>query len=221
MAQTVLITLTTAGADTGPFNIYENVDGYVTSIADNVSKEDLEAGYLIITIQDATTTIRVQSASPMCTNYVDLPIDGTPATTTTTTTAAPTTTTTTTVAPTTTTTTTLDQTLVHIENNISSGAGVQFTSLSISGGKTFTVTSGSWPLDQGESLDGYINGQDTYDLTLGINVGIPGSPDKVTVLDSTGAPTCENVSAGGAYAFLNQVCNNGTTVFITGGNGAC
>jgi hypothetical protein len=103
----VLITLTTAGADTGPFNLYSNTDSYVTAFQTNVAKSLLVAGYTSTVVPAGTTTVRVKSTG-LCTTYVDLFITG-PSTTTTTTTApvGPTTTTTTTAGgPTTTTTTT-------------------------------------------------------------------------------------------------------------------
>jgi hypothetical protein len=101
---TVLITLTTAGTDSGPFDLYSNLDGYVSAFETGVSKSALLAGYSSALVPDYTTTIRVKSDG-VCLNYVDIILP--PATTTTTTTVAPTTTTTTTVAPTTTTTTTI------------------------------------------------------------------------------------------------------------------
>jgi len=99
---TVLITLTTAGTDSGPFDLYSNLDGYVAAFETGVSKSALLAGYSSALVPDYTTTIRVKSDG-VCLNYVDIVLP----TTTTTTTIAPTTTTTTTVAPTTTTTTTI------------------------------------------------------------------------------------------------------------------
>lgn len=105
MAQTVLITLTLAGADTGPFDLYSDADGYVAPFETGVAKASLVSGYTSVLVPDLATIIRVQSTSVLCENYVDLPISG--LTTTTTTTAEPTTTTTTTTEePTTTTTTT-------------------------------------------------------------------------------------------------------------------
>jgi hypothetical protein len=100
----VLITLTTAGADTGPFNLYSNVDNYTTAFETNISKGILMAGYTSTIVPPGTTAIRVWSAG-ICTNYVNI-ILTVPATTTTTTTAASTTTSTTTAAPVITTTTT-------------------------------------------------------------------------------------------------------------------
>ena len=41
----VLITLTTAGADTGPFNLYSNVDSYTTAFETGISRAALIAGY--------------------------------------------------------------------------------------------------------------------------------------------------------------------------------
>ena len=219
MAQTVLITLTLAGADTGPFDLYSNVDGFAAPFENNVAKIDLEAGYISTLVPDVATTIRVQSDNPICGNYIDLIIV---TTTTTSTTGEPTTTTTTTTAPaTTTTTTTVNETIVHIENNITGAEVISLDSLSVSGGFTFTPTSGSFPLAQGQNLTGKINGQGTFDLTVGITVGVPPGADKITVTDSTATPTCENITASGAYAFLNQVCNNSTTVFINAQDGAC
>jgi hypothetical protein len=98
MAQTVLITLTVAGTDTGPFDLYSNVDGYLSAFEAGVSKASLLAGYTSVLVPDAATTIRVKSTSALCTNYVDLPISLT-TTTTTSTSSTSTTTTTTTIPP--------------------------------------------------------------------------------------------------------------------------
>jgi hypothetical protein len=92
---TVFITLSIAGADSGPFNLYSNIDGYVTAFESAVPKASLLAGYASSVVPDFTTTIRVLSTGT-CTNYVDIVVE-----------EITTTTTTTTVAPTTTTTTTL------------------------------------------------------------------------------------------------------------------
>jgi len=103
----VLITLTTAGVDTGPFNLYSNTDSYVTAFQTNIAKSLLVAGYTSTVVPAGTTTIRVKSTG-LCTTYVDLFITGSGGTTTTTTTpyVGPATTTTTTTGGITTTTTT-------------------------------------------------------------------------------------------------------------------
>ena len=80
---TVTITLTLAGADTGPFNLYSNVDGYVSAFETGVAKVDLQAGYTTSLVPDLTTTIRVMSNSTQCNNYVDISIEQTTTTTTT------------------------------------------------------------------------------------------------------------------------------------------
>lgn len=90
---TVLITLTIAGTDSGPFDLYSNVDGYVSAFETGVSKASLLAGYSSALVPDGATVIRVKSDG-VCTNYIDVPIT----TTTTTTTSSSTTTTTTTTA---------------------------------------------------------------------------------------------------------------------------
>jgi hypothetical protein len=104
---TVSITLTLAGADTGPtFSLYSNTDGYTTAFATGISKASLVAGYISTVVPDGTTIIRVSSPG-VCQTYVDLNvITSTTTTTSTTSTSTSTTTTTTTATPTTTTTTT-------------------------------------------------------------------------------------------------------------------
>lgn len=78
---TIYITITSAGADTGPFNLYSNVDGYVSAFATNVAKATLIAGYAA-TVPAGTTTVRIMSAGE-CTNYIDVVIGATTTTTTT------------------------------------------------------------------------------------------------------------------------------------------
>ena len=85
---TVLITLTTAGADSGPFDLYTNLDGYVSAFATGVSKSALLAGYTSSAVPDFATIIRVKSTGD-CVNYIDITLVGI-TTTTTTTTPAPT-----------------------------------------------------------------------------------------------------------------------------------
>ena len=100
---TVSITLTIAGADTGPtFSLFSNTDSYTTAFATGVTKAALQAGYISTVVPDGTTIVRVFSPGT-CNTYVDLNVI---TSTTTTTTVTPTTTTTTTSTPTTTTTTT-------------------------------------------------------------------------------------------------------------------
>ena len=82
MAQTVIITLTAAGADTGPFDLYSNVDGYLSPFDVSVPKAPLLTGYTSTTVHDSALIIRVVSTSG-CTNHVDLPIETTTSTTTT------------------------------------------------------------------------------------------------------------------------------------------
>ena len=95
MAQTITITLTTAGLGTGPFNLYSNLDGFYAPFETNVDRYSLISGYPSIQVPDGTSVIRVQSMNATCDNYIDLAIT----TTTTTTTTTSTTTTTTTVTP--------------------------------------------------------------------------------------------------------------------------
>jgi hypothetical protein len=93
---TVFITLSIAGADSGPFNLYSNIDGYVTAFESGVPKASLVAGYSSALVPDFTTTIKVLSTGT-CTNYIYIPVEEiTTTTTTSTTTVDPGTTTSTT-----------------------------------------------------------------------------------------------------------------------------
>jgi len=93
---TAIITLTTAGADTGPFDLFSDADGYTSAFALGVTKEQLEAGYPTDLVPDGTTIIRVQSVNSLCNNYIDLST-GITTTTTSTNTSSTTTTTSTTL----------------------------------------------------------------------------------------------------------------------------
>jgi hypothetical protein len=93
----VLITLTTAGADAGPFNLYSDTDGYLTPFASGISKATLLGGYLSSAVPDGTTSIRIVSTG-ICTNYIYIPVEGI-TTTTTSSSSTSSTSTTTTIAP--------------------------------------------------------------------------------------------------------------------------
>jgi len=114
----VTITLTNPGTDTGPFNIYTNMDNYVVPIATSVPRSTLVgAGYVAI-VDGNTSTIKVESTGN-CTSSIFLSVirpttTSTTSTTSSTTTAPPvpgstTTTTTTGILGSTTTTTTTGQ----------------------------------------------------------------------------------------------------------------
>jgi hypothetical protein len=94
---TILVTLTLAGLDTGPFDLYSDADGYTTPLASGIAKATLETGYNLVGVPDIASVIRVRSVGT-CTNYIDMLISGGTTTTTTSSTSS-TTTTTTTEAP--------------------------------------------------------------------------------------------------------------------------
>lgn len=94
MPMTVLITLTTAGTNSGPFNLYSDVDGFISAFETNVPKASLVAGYSSALVPNGTSIIRVKSVG-VCVNYIDIPLTGI---TTTTTSSSSTTTTTSTSA---------------------------------------------------------------------------------------------------------------------------
>ena len=90
---TILITLTTIGTDCSLFDIYSNVDGFISAFETDVPKASLSAGFSSANAPDGTTIIRVK-AKGVCTNYIDINLSN--ITTTTTTSFSSTTTTTTT-----------------------------------------------------------------------------------------------------------------------------
>ena len=134
----VLITLTTAGTDTGPFDLFSNVDNYTIPIDGGISRAALLSGYTCTTVPPSATTIRVKSLGT-CTNYINIPIVY-PTTTTTTSTVAPTTTTTTTGAPGTTTTTTTGGGGGTTTTTTTGGGGGTTTTTTTSGGGGTTTT---------------------------------------------------------------------------------
>ena len=81
---TVLLTLTVAGADSGPFNLYSNIDGYVSAFETGVSQAALLAGYSSSLVPDYTTIVRVLSTG-VCNNYINITLTSGITTTTTTT----------------------------------------------------------------------------------------------------------------------------------------
>lgn len=93
---TTLITLTLAGSDVGPFNLYSNLDGYTTPTITGLTRTQLVDGY-IATLPDGSTTVLVKSTG-VCPRDMYLNITGAPTTTTSTTPPPATTTTTTTRA---------------------------------------------------------------------------------------------------------------------------
>lgn len=119
---TVLITLAIAGADSGPFDLYSDLDGYISAFESGISKAALEAGYASSLVPDYTNIIRVKSNGVYCTNYVDITVSTT-TTTTITTSSTTTTTTTTTTAP------TLVPATISSVSDVSNGCGETLDSI--------------------------------------------------------------------------------------------
>jgi hypothetical protein len=124
MAQSVLVTLTTAGVDSGPFSLYSDADGYAVPIVTGVSKAALLAGYLV-SVPDLATIVKVLSTG-VCTNFDLIPISATSTSTTTSTstsTSTSTTTSTTTSTSTSTSTSTTTSTTTSYCQSIGAGTG--------------------------------------------------------------------------------------------------
>ena len=91
---TIRITLTQAGAPTGPFDLYYNFNNLIEN---DVDKSLLLNGYEV-QVPESATSIRVQSDNVNCNNYIDIIIPQVTTSTTTTSTTTTSTTTTTTTA---------------------------------------------------------------------------------------------------------------------------
>lgn len=143
---TALITLTVAGIETGPFDLYSNLNGFSSPFAVNISKSSLQSGYTTSSVPDYTSIVRVKSKG-ICVNYTDIVLAPYVPTTTSSTTSTPTTTTTsststttssTTVAPTTTTTSTSGGPTTTTTST--SGVGTTTTSTTVAPTTTTSTT---------------------------------------------------------------------------------
>lgn len=85
---TVLITLTTAGIDSGPFDLYSNLDGFTIPFETGVTNSALMLGYSSALVPDYTNIIRLKSTG-VCINYTDITLFGITTTTTSSTTGIP------------------------------------------------------------------------------------------------------------------------------------
>lgn len=128
---TVLVTLTLAGTDVGPFNLYSNVDGYTTPLATGISRAALLAGYSLAGVPDTASVIRAQSTGT-CTNYLDMLLSG------------GTTTTTSSTSSTTTSTTTLEPCLTGDTSAVASCAGGESALFTVTTGNTALITPGGY-----------------------------------------------------------------------------
>lgn len=90
---TVLITLTLAGADTGPYDLFSDVDGFTTPFETSIQRVSLLAGYVSANVPDLATVIKLLSKGN-CASFINIVIQEP---TTTTTSSSSTTSTTTTV----------------------------------------------------------------------------------------------------------------------------
>ena len=128
---TVLVTLTLAGADTGPFDLYSDADGFLVPLAIGISKVALQAGYSLTGVPDGATIIRAQSQG-ICTNFIDMFISGTITTTTT----SSTTSTSTTLNP--------EDCLTGDRNALATCSGGESALFTVTGGNTAFITPGGY-----------------------------------------------------------------------------
>jgi hypothetical protein len=79
MSISVTITLTTAGVNTGPFDLYSNADSYASPFETGISKSALVSGYTSNLVPNTATIIKVKSTNGTCSNFgPEFPISGIP-----------------------------------------------------------------------------------------------------------------------------------------------
>lgn len=128
---TVLVTLTLAGSDVGPFTLYSNSDGFVNAIATGVSRSALVAGYNLTGVPDDASIIRAQSTGT-CTNFLDMYLSG------------GTTTTTSSTSTTSSSTTPAIECLIGDTSAIASCGGGESALFTVSSGHTALITPGGY-----------------------------------------------------------------------------
>lgn len=72
---TLTITLTSAGANIGPCDLYSNVNGYLTAFATGITRAQLMSGYVSTVVPNGTTIVRIKSTGT-CTDSIDLTVSG-------------------------------------------------------------------------------------------------------------------------------------------------
>jgi hypothetical protein len=77
MPNSVVITLTSAGLDTGPFNLYSNITSYSIPFATNILRNDLITG-ITVTVPTNTSTIKLESSNSTCSVYINLSVQNLP-----------------------------------------------------------------------------------------------------------------------------------------------
>ena len=77
MPNSVVITLTSAGIDTGPFNLYSNITSYSVPFATNILRTNLLSG-ITITVPPNTSTIKLTSTNSTCNVFINLNVQNLP-----------------------------------------------------------------------------------------------------------------------------------------------
>ena len=200
---TVLITLTLAGIDVGPFDLYSDADGYITPFETGVSRSALVAGYTSTLVPGGSTQVLAQSTG-VCVRDLYMLIEGSP-TTTTTSTSSSTTSTTTTPTPL--------SCLTGDRDAIATCSGGEYAQFTINAGYQAVVTPGGYYYS-GTGIRSYYayiydstNSTMLYTLTYTQNGSTPGS--------WTTFGSGNTLSAGTYYLHLNTVnCSiNGSGTF--------
>lgn len=200
---TVLITLTIAGADSGPFDLYSNLDGYVSAFETGVSKAALLAGYSSALVPNGTTTVRIKSTG-VCTNYIDVTV------VTTTTTTSSTTTTTTTAAP-------IGDTFFIV--NSSGSGGSTINNVTSSSASFYTLTTGSLPVGISQTASGTHSALTSANIDVDVTYPIGGGC--LTLYVNSVVVSSVGVSGTGTFSFIGVTFGTTDLVEIELFDGSC
>jgi len=66
------ITLTLAGTDTGPFNLYSDITEFLVAFESGVTRAELMTGYSTANAPAGTTIVRIKSVNKLCNNFIDV-----------------------------------------------------------------------------------------------------------------------------------------------------
>lgn len=68
---TIQITLSVLGNETGPFDLYSDVDNFITPFITNVPRASFLSTYEV-EAPDETTIVKIINLNPLCTGNVDI-----------------------------------------------------------------------------------------------------------------------------------------------------
>jgi len=209
----IIITLTLAGTDTGPFNLYTDLDNYATPFATDVEKSVLLIGGSY-SIPDSVSIVKVLSTG-LCTGAIYLSVPTTTTTTTSTSTTSTTTSTSTTSTTTTTTTTLYHPPSLEVDVNTFGVTPSEYgiSCVKVGSNPCFNTSVGYGDVTSQQFIIG-----STFIGTQSLIVSADGAGhtgSTISVVDSLGTVSTLAYSGAGNYTFPGIVIDNITMITVT------